>query len=185
MDKKTITIIGTVCVLVGFVCGLFFSLQQKTEVVREVVQGVSTAGTVNRSPVLLSSTLNLSGTSGTSTQIQNNSGYDLAVTSSFAFCTGAGTSYTWPNSAATGLTNLLMQMATTSATGLGLQGNINYIGNLVVPTTTVSGIGYVPSSTEPVTYTGTRVIPSGAYLSITSNATNTATCSVGVNAVRL
>lgn len=93
-----------------------------------------------------------------------------------ADCTGLSSSYTYPNTNATALANLLLQVATTSIANLGLQGNTNYFANLVVSTSTYAGQFSNSSTTTAPVMAG--YWPSGTYLTFTFNATNTAACTV-------
>lgn len=92
----------------------------------------------------------------------------------FAGCTGAGTSYTYPNTNATGLASLAVQAATTSVPNLGLQGNTNYALNLNVST---SSAVYTQSATSS-TPTQAGYWAAGTYMTFIFNATSTANCVV-------
>lgn len=92
----------------------------------------------------------------------------------FAGCTGAGTSYTFPNTNATGLASLAVQAATTSTTGLGLMGNTNYALNMNVSTS--SSIYTQSSTSTPPTQAGYWA--PGTYMTFVFNATSTAACVV-------
>lgn len=95
---------------------------------------------------------------------------DFALTG----CTGAGTSYTYPNTNATGLANLLIQAATTSVASQGLQGNTNYALNMIVST---SSPIYTESASSTLAVQA-GYWASGTYMTLTFNATNTAACIV-------
>lgn len=63
--------------------------------------------------------------------------------------------------------------ATTSVTGVGLNGNINYFMNSFATTTVASQIEYVASSTEGIqTYTN-RLWPAGTYATFVMGTTST------------
>lgn len=117
--------------------------------------------------------------SATSTSIQNNSGSPIFVASfGFAGCTGTGSSYTYPNTNATGLANLLIQAATTSVANQGLQGNTNYALNMVVPTSTSP---MQTSSSTPPAMAG--FWDTGTYMTFTWNATSTLNCVIELDAI--
>lgn len=109
----------------------------------------------------------------TSTSILNTDASARYVASfGFAGCTGQGTSFTYPNTNATGLAAELIQVATTSVPNNGLQGNTNYALNMTVPTS--SAVYVQNSSSTPPSNAGYWA--SGTYLTFTTNATNTGAC---------
>lgn len=170
--------VAVVALVVGVVLGLQFA--PKPEV---VLSSASATGTTNTSAKVFSKVMSLASASGTTTSIANNTGIDYAVTSSFAFCNTVGTSKTAYTGA--GLANLLITGATTSsAISVNLaDANTNYGTNLTIGTSTVDSYA---SSTAETTPNGTgRIFPTGTYYTFSSNATNTASCTVGVNVIAL
>lgn len=91
-----------------------------------------------------------------------------------AGCTGAGSSFTYPNNSGTGLAALLIQAATTSVANQGLQGNTNYALNMTVST---SSPAYTESATSTLASNAGYWAPN-TYMTFTFNATNTAACIV-------
>lgn len=118
--------------------------------------------------------------SATSSSILNNDATDRYIVSSFVSCNTVGTSKTAYTG--TGLTSAgwLWRMSTSSAaiTGAIADSNTNYAAVDVVSTTTVDS--FVSSTTEGIITGTTRTWPTGTYLNIQPNATNTAVCTGGV-----
>lgn len=117
--------------------------------------------------------------SATSSSLLNTDATDRYITSSFVMCNTVGTSKTAYTG--TGLANLLWRMATTSTaiTGALADSNTNYAANDTLATTTVDS--FIASTTEGVTAGTSRVWPTGTYLTIQPNATNTGVCTAGVH----
>lgn len=114
----------------------------------------------------------------TSTSILNTDGQPRWIADfGFAGCTGIGTSYTYPNTNATGLSALLIQAATTSIANEGLQGNTNYALNMTVSTSS-SIYTASASSTNP---SNAGFWDAGTYMTFTFNATSTGNCVVEVD----
>lgn len=174
-NKIIYGVIGVVVLAGAFFIGKSFSTTT-------VIGGaVSLVGVSNNSGRLASVTMAPLTAAATTTSILNSGGTDRAITSSFAYCTGVGTSNTFITGA--GLAALQLQMATTSTGGGGLLGNTNYASNLTVATS--SAWSYVASTTEATPNYMGRLWPANSYLSIAFNATNTAACTVGVNYLSL
>lgn len=141
-----------------------------------VVRGVSGTAVTNSSARIATITMAPLLDAGTSTTILNTDGTDRAITSSVAYCTSVGTSRTYLTGA-TGLSNLIVNMSTSSSASGNAGSNTNYASSLTIATTSVTA--YTASSTEGATIYG-RIWPTGTYLALTFNATNTAACTVGV-----
>jgi hypothetical protein len=92
-------------------------------------------------------------------------------------CTGLGTSQTAYTGA--GLANLSFTAGTTTTSAPAALSNSNYSFNSNISTT--SSVTYVASSTEGVISGYSRIWPTGTYWTVSSNATNTATCTIGVS----
>lgn len=171
--KKNLLLGGLVAVLV--IIGVLFYESKSTQ----TAQAPATPGTISSGRQAFSVTMAPLTASATTTTIVNNTSFDRAIIDVEAYCQGVGTSYTYPNTSATGLANLLAQIATTSVSGLGLQGNTNYVGNLTISTTTPLGDTYTgASTTTPYPTDVSRIWPAGTGLSFTFNATNTAACTI-------
>lgn len=143
--------------------------------------GVSSAGATSSTADEYSVIMAPSTDAATTTSILNTDGTDREITSSVVACTSLGNSFTFQTGAP--LANFNVRMSTSTVAG-GLQANTtNLASNITIATT--SAWFYLASTTEPnPTYVG-RVWPSGTYLNILFNATNTATCTVGVRALGL
>ena len=116
--------------------------------------------------------------SATSTSVLNSDTQDRVITGSNVFCSGVGTSKTAYTG--TGLAQLLFSMATSSTASPNTLSNTNYVLSDVIAT----------SSTEAYTASTTVTTPStadyrrwaaGSYVTVASNATNTAACIVNVS----
>lgn len=164
-----------VSVLVGVGLGyLFFHSVPQTV----VVQGVSAVGTTFNSAKVASVIMAPATAAATSTSILNPDSSDRIVTNSFAACNTVGGSLPFLTGLTSGsLPNWGLKMATTSTAAQ--TGSVNLVSNLNISTTTPWS--YTASSTVPFPGPVTNVWPAGTYLTLTFNATNTATCVAGVN----
>ena len=174
--KNNITNILLV-VLIALCVGLYF----KSSVHNYSVQGISSTSVTNNTARSYSITVAPATASATTTSLINTDATDRAITSSFAVCTAVGNSFTFTSGAA--LTSWLLQMSTSTVSGLGLQGNTNFAASLTLATTT-AWMPYTASTTPGVT-PSYFVWPSGIALNMTFNATNTAACTIGVTALSL
>lgn len=162
--SKTYLIVGAVvCLIVGMGIGYKFAPKN------EIVGAISNPGVSNSNQQYASVTMAPATSAASTTSILNTSS-DRNITDSFVECQGVGTS-------GTSVANLSVQAATTSVSGLGLQGNTNYAFNSNVSTSTATV--YVASSTEGVIQYVSRIWPSGTYLTYIFNTTNSASCTVG------
>jgi len=145
---------------------------------------ISPAGTTGTSGKYYSQTLSLADATGTTTSMYNGSGFDLAARATDVMCQTLGTSRTAYSGA--GLAALVFTMSTSSAntvSGNAAQINTNYLANITVSTSTTNS--YQSTSTEGVITGTSRIWPNATYLVISSNATNTASCAVGVSVMPL
>jgi hypothetical protein len=116
--------------------------------------------------------------------ILNSSGNDYYITAVKAGCENVGTSQTVFTGA--GLAKLLLSVATTSTANPSAQGT-NLIGQTTLTISTSTPQFVVASSTTSsgTTSIGSSVInniwPTGSYITFTTNATNTAACTLGVD----
>lgn len=117
------------------------------------------------------------GTNATSTSILNTDSTDRIVESAFVACSSVGSSFVANTGA--GLAEFLVKMATTSTAAPSALTNTNYIANIVVATSTSDS--YTATSTNPAPGPVGRLWASGSYLTIFTNATNTAQCVGGVH----
>ncbi len=111
----------------------------------------------------------------TTTFMYNSDANDRYVTGINAACTGVGTSFTQISGA--GLAALQFRAATSSTNTAVVIANTNNAA--VVPVATSTPIMQVASSTIP-TNAYMQVWGAGTYMAITSNATNTAVCTVSL-----
>lgn len=119
------------------------------------------------------------GANGTSTSILNTDVYDRYVTATKIGCQVVGTSQTAYTGA--GLSSLQFSVGTTSTSAPGTHISwANVMKNFAVSTSTVDLL--VSSSTlATATSTLASVWPTGSYMTFSTNATNTAQCTVGVD----
>ena len=138
---------------------------------------VSPAGTLNQVTSWSSVTLNT--LTSSSTSVLNTGVSDRVIMGSYTFCSSEVPVYSYGVYA--GLANFIVQAATTTnptgSAGLGLQGNTNYVMYNNIATST--GIGYLASTTIGVADFG-RIWPANTYLTFVTNATTTASCTVGL-----
>ncbi len=112
-----------------------------------------------------------------STSILNGDSNSRYITNSFIACNNFGTSPSSGN-----LNAVTVQIATTTTSANGLQGNANFAGNFTFSTSTL--FAYNATSTEGVITGTSRVWPASTYLTFNLSATSTAgVCTVGVNYV--
>lgn len=147
--------------------------------------GQSSSGTTFNTAKFAGVSVNLAspGANGTSTSILNGDANDRYVTAVKVGCSGVGTSNTAYTG--TGLANLLLTVATSStAAPATLIGFADVVQNMTIPTTTTRAL--VASSTSgsnaPAASSSLQAVwPAGAYMTFSTNATNTATCIFGVD----
>ncbi len=147
------------------------------------VGSVSTSGTYNNA--VSWSSITLAPTTATSTSILN-TGSDRAIIATFDYCIGITSSYTFGTG--TGLTSngWTLHIATSTLANSTLDNNPVYLFNGFIATTT--GYSYVASSTGSIPTSSAfassgnwnMLWPSNSYLNFSLNATNTASCSFGV-----
>lgn len=168
MTNKNIIIGAIVALLVGFAIGWVSNTSQS-------VGGIQPVGTTFSTAKVASVIMVPATDSASSTSILNTDATDRIFVSSFAACNTVGTSLSYLVGA--GIVDWRVRMATTSA---GTQtGSVNYVSNMAVSTSTPWA--YSASSTAPFPNASAYVWPTNTYLTITFNATNTASCLAGVN----
>lgn len=164
-----------VSVVVTFVVACFGLVYPKF--VQTVVAGSPVGSTFNIAKIASVDISPLTANATSSSILNTDSSARYVADFGFVGCTGIGTSYTFPNTAQGALAALLIQAATTSATGVGLQGNTNYFLNMTVPT---SSSQYIQNSTSTPPSNAGYWAP-GTYLTFTFNATSTGACTVEVD----
>lgn len=174
MNKITYVILGVLILGLGIIAGHSIWPQQTLAPVQTNAVG-TTGNTAKRFSVIFS----LTSQSSTSTSILNTDGTDRIILSTFHTCNTLGSSFTPVTGS--GLANLIIQAATTSTAAPTLLGNSNLVMNSIVATTT-PGFELVSTSSTASSEIS-RVWASGSYLTFNTNATNTATCEVGADAL--
>lgn len=144
-----------------------------------VVTGISSPGVNNSSAKLYTSTVAPATNSGTTTSIYNSDGTDRGIIYGVTYCTGVGTSQTYLTG--TGLAAFSLVMST-STSAVDAKTNANSAFALTIATSSPWEEQFTSSLANGAV---SGVWPSGTYLNITFNATNTAACTVGVGTVSL
>ena len=151
-----------------------------------VAFGAAPAGSTFNDAKFAGVAINLAspGANGTSTSILNTDANTRYVTSFNLGCSGVGTSLS--ANAGSGIANLLVTVATSSAASPNALVGFSDVANaLVVATTSVNA--YTATSTIAAGQTMTAssslssVWPTNTYMTFFFNATNTALCTVGVH----
>ena len=167
--------------VIGAVAGLvaFFGYSPFVKLVQNF--SASPAGTTSQTAKFFSVVANLGtpGANATSSSILNTSANDYYVKSMNVGCETVGTSQTAYTGA--GLASLTVKAATTSTAAPASNANTNLAGSITISTTTpnfVEASTTASSGSNSVNY----IWASGAYMTFTTNATNTAACTFGVEA---
>lgn len=174
MNKIIYTVVG-ILVLVG----VFFLGKSLGTV--NLTAGASATGSTFSTAKEAAITWTLSN-SATTTSILNTDANDRYIKTAQAMCTGVGTSFTAFTGAA--LSALTITAATTSTAAPATITNVNtFLTNQTLATTSPNS--YFSTST-PELGGGSpfadyaRIWAAGSYITFASNATNTATCTIGV-----
>lgn len=145
--------------------------------------GTSPAGTTSATAKFYSVAASLAapGANGTSSSVYNASANDLYITAIKAGCSGLGTSLVAYSGG--GLANLLLRVATTSTSAPATNGvNVVGGGTITIATSTVDYVVASSTAQMPGVSSTTVKWASGSYITFSTNATNTATCTFGVDA---
>lgn len=180
MNKITVGILSLL--VAAAIVGSYFFPQSITKI--EQMAGSPTNSTFGTQKVL---GVIMDMSQGTSTSIQNNSASSVVATTLNYACTGVGTSQTAYTGV--GLASVSIKIATTSVTSTGSTptsnvavGNTNLMVSTTLATTTSSTL--VSSSTVAIGGTVLNaIIPSGAFVTVFTNATNTALCSINLDTI--
>lgn len=146
--------------------------------------GASAVGTTQSTPRQVLIVMSPTTPAATSTSILNSDSNDRIIESAKYECTGIGSSFTYLTGAGLASTGLILNAATTSVANTGSQGNTNLVfDNSNTVATTSPTLAFISSSTPGTIGANVtnRVWASGSYLTFTTNATNTAVCTVGVS----
>lgn len=119
------------------------------------------------------------GANGTSTSLYNGDSNDRFITSTLVGCEGVGTSKTAYSG--TGLASLTLTMATSSASAPATNTNSNILPVVTISTSTPNFVNASSTAGTPGTSNVYSIWATGSYLTVTSNATNTALCTAGVS----
>lgn len=180
MTKPTQFLFAGVAVLSLMGAVAFFGLSPFGKTVIQQTFGAAPAGSNYTDQKLYAVTVNLAnpGANGTSTSILNPSATDYFVTGISVGCENVGTSKTAYTG--TGLAALTLTVATSATAAPATNANTNVVNENTLGTSTPQ---FVVSSTTPATgVVGTNGIwAAGSYMTFTTNATNTALCTFGVN----
>lgn len=188
MIKSLLALLIAVIIGVG-IMGAYYFPKVKNSL------GATPVGNTFNDQKMAAITFSPSSGTATSTSILNPAGQDVYVTDNFAGCANATTTYTAYTG--TGLANWLIKAATTSTSAPLNVANTNLVMNDIIATgTSIAGgtpfaINLVASTSIATTSSalngnvGTAAYQflwaANTYLTFFSNATNTATCTVGVH----
>lgn len=170
MNKSIIVIALLLALVVGVIGGHSFWPQSQIATVQAPV------GSTFNTAKIASIVFNPQTGTATSTSILNTDADDRIIQSSFFYCDTIGTSRTAYTG--TGLAVFTFTAATTSTSAPGTITNTNLVMSNTMATATTPL--YNASSTIGTADFG-RIWATGSYLSFASNATNTASCVIGVN----
>lgn len=182
MNPSTKAVFGFVgAVILGL---LIYGAYQFPTVQVATVQ--STAGSTFNSAKFAGIVADLSspGSTGTSTSVLNTDSSDRYVTGLRAGCSAVGTSRTAYSGA--GLAALTVSAATSSTASPATQSNTNAVGggSVTIGTSTAQWAVSTSSATGSGSNAPYNVWAAGSYMTFTTNATNTAQCTFGVDYVQ-
>lgn len=144
--------------------------------------GTSPVGTTSQTAKFYSTVFSLAGTAS-STSILNQSANDYYVTSIKIGCESIGTSQTYLTGA--GLSKLTLTVAT-SSTGSPISNNANAntvgAGSTTISTSTPNFTIASSTTVNSQSSLVNNIWTAGSYMTFYLNATNTATCTLGVDA---
>lgn len=159
----------------GLIAGSIVAKFSSNTVVNTAL-GNSSAGTTFNTQKIANIVWALS-SSATTTSIVNSDASDRVIEQVQYYCSGIGTSKT--AFTGTGLAALIFTAATTSASAPASISTTNAFLNTTIATSSTEL--FVASTTPGLTSTAiNRVWASGSYITFSTNATNTASCTIGV-----
>lgn len=172
--------------VVGAILGTlaFFGLTPFGRDVVQQIAGTSPAGTTGQTAKFFSIAANLAspGANGTSSSILNTSANDFYILAIKAGCSGIGSSNTAYSGG--GLAALKLTVATTSTSAPATNGvNVVGGGTITIATSTVNYVVASSTAQMPGLSSTTAMWASGSYMTFSTNATNTAACVFGVEAM--
>lgn len=180
MTTKIIAAIVIALVVAGGVLGGYLYLLSKPQpqLASATPQGGTTSSALFYS---VAANLGAPGANATSSTVFNLSGSDLYITSVTAGCENVGTSQTAYTGAP--LSALTLSVATSSTAAPATNSNTNLVGGGTITIGTSTTQYTIASTTatigSPKVY---NLWAAGSALDFTTNATNTAQCTFGVNA---
>lgn len=176
MSNTTKIVLGVIAAVI--VVGGYFYPGSTSTTVQQLVGGTGTAGstfgTAKYAGVIM--TPSAPGTNATTSSILNSDATDRYVLSTEIGCETLGTSLTAYTGAA--LASLTVTAATSSATTPAVKPSIR-VGVITISTSTPP-FTFASSSQLTATSSFGAVWSTGSYMTFDWNATNTATCTVGV-----
>lgn len=162
--KTFLKVIVVIVAVLAIVCGYFYPRTQATV-------GASATGSTFSTAKQFSKIWAPVSASATTTSIYNDTGNSLYVTRSFFYCSGASLN--------TSVSSIIFSAATTSTNAPASLGNTNY---LLIDSMATATPAYVATTTFTST-AANLVWPAGSYVTFSSNGTNTAVCTIGVDAI--
>lgn len=173
MTNKNLSIALAVVLLVSVGAYFFPQVQQSF--------GSSAAGSTFNTAKYAGIAINLTspGSNATSSSILNTDANDRFITAEKVGCELVGTSKTINVGA--GLASLTLTMATSSTANPVVNANTNTLPVITVATSTPNFVVASSTAGTPGNNLVGNIWAAGSYLSIFSNATNTAACTAGVD----
>ncbi len=186
MTNKIINyiLVGCVILVIGVVIGAKYFGPKPT-----INVGTTPAGATfgdAKTAVVVMNLGNLSATgipqaNATSSTILNSSPNDYYITTIKGACQNIGTSFSAYAGAGITSGGLNFRVATSATAAPNAAPTAGIVSGLIVPISTTTTYFSFASSTTGVNATSTIIWTAGSYLTFTTNATNTALCSFGVD----
>lgn len=185
MSNITKSLIAFSVVAGIFGVSAFFGLTPYGKTVVEQLAGNAPAGSTFNTQKQAGVAMAPIAITGTSTSVANPDPNGSFIQSTILGCTGVGSSQTYLTGVGLTSTGWLLQAATTTTSGLGLQGNTNYSLNMAIATATAAtNGGFVNQATTTLPWSA-GYWPGNALMSFGFNATNTAACTVSMTIIPL
>lgn len=177
MNRNSWLTLGGIVLVVVIIGGYYYPIGGTT-VVQQLVGGTGTAGSTFGTAKYAGVIMNPSapGTNATTSSILNSDATDRYVLSTEIGCETIGTSLTAYTGA--GLASLTVSIATSSATTPAPKPSIR-VGSIGIGTSTPP-FTFASSSQLTATSSFGSIWTTGTYMTFDFNATNTATCTVGL-----
>lgn len=181
MSKTTIGFLSLAVVGAIFGTVAFFGLSPFIKTVVQIygTSAQGSTGFTSRQFSVYGVNLGAPGVNATSSSILNNTGDDVYITAVKVGCEGVGTSKAAYSGG--GLAKLLLSVATTSTAAPAAQSAALVGGTTFTIATSSTNFTYATSTSSWGAATTTNIWAAGSYLTFTTNATNTAVCTFGVD----